>query len=95
MDDFARALSGAIAPSCRGVSKKLVYLEKTEIEENFACPIIIFEMNVWSLNETDLLTENGRTKNCEALSLRGSSRFAHYIFLNLKFSNFVYRTAKL
>ena len=95
MVDFARALSGAISPSCRGVSKKLDYPEKAEIEENFACPIRIFEMNVWSLNETGLLTENGGTKNCEALSLRGSSRFAHYISLNLKFDDFGYRTANL
>ena len=95
MVDFARALSGAISPRSRRVSEKLEYPEKAEIEENLLCPIRIFEINFWSLNETNLLTENGRTKICVATPLRGSSRFAHYIFLNLKFSNFGYRTAKL
>ena len=77
MVDFTRALRRAVSPSSRGVSKKLDYLEKAEIEENFLYPIRIFEIKFWSLNGSDLLTENGETEICVALPLRGFSRFAH------------------
>ena len=92
IDDFTIALSDALSPSCGGVSKKLDYLEKAEIQENFLCPIRIFEMCFLCSIERHLLAEIRRNENRYELPLGGISRFAHNIPWEIKFSDFGYPT---